>query len=153
MRFTLTSSGFADRGTIPTKFTCDGTNLSPALAWQGAPNATRSFVLIVDDPDAPTGPFTHWLLYDIPLAVRSLAEGQKPGWTGHSGVNDFDRRGYGGPCPPRGHGLHRYVFTVFAVDVDTLGLVEGASRIHVEARMRGHVVATAKLMGKYERRK
>jgi Raf kinase inhibitor-like YbhB/YbcL family protein len=153
MSFALTSSGFADRGIIPAKFTCDGANLSPGLDWHNAPPGTRSFVLIAEDPDAPSGTFTHWVLYDIPAAVSSLAEGQKPGWTGHSGLNDFGRVGYGGPCPPRGHGPHRYVFTLSAMNVETLGLVEGASRVQVEVRMRSHVVATTKLMGKYERKK
>jgi Raf kinase inhibitor-like YbhB/YbcL family protein len=152
MSFTLTSSAFADRGTIPTKFTCDGTNVSPALAWQAWPAGTQSFVLIVDDPDAPRATFTHWLLYDIGVGLASLAEGQQPGWTGHSGVNDFGKKGYGGPCPPRGHGPHRYVFQLSAMDVDTIGLIDGASRSHVDTRMRGHVLATAKLMGKYERK-
>ena len=111
-------------------------------------------MLIVDDPDAPSGTFTHWVLFDIPGTTLSLTEAQKAGGgVGVSGKNDFSKTGYGGPCPPRGHGAHRYYFTLSALDTDKLGLAAGASRHQVEAKMRGHVVGTAKLMGKYERRK
>jgi hypothetical protein len=152
MAFTLSSSAFAEGSVIPARFTCDGENASPPLSWTGAPDSAKSFALIVDDPDAPAGTFTHWVLYDIAGGTHALAVGQKPGGVGRSGKNDFARSGYGGPCPPRGHGVHRYYFTLSALDVPSLGLPEGASRQQVEARMRGHVVGTAKLMGKYERK-
>jgi len=152
MPLTLSSSAFNNGSAIPRRFTCDGENLSPALTWSGAPESARSFVLIADDPDAPSGTFTHWVLYDVPGPTQSLAEGQKPGGAGLSGKNDFAKTGYGGPCPPRGHGTHRYTFTLSALDLASLGLPAGASRDQVESRMRGHVVATAKVTGRYERK-
>jgi Raf kinase inhibitor-like YbhB/YbcL family protein len=152
MAFALSSPAFAKGAVIPGRFTCDGLDLSPQLDWSETPPSAKSFVLIVDDPDAPSGTFTHWVLFDIPAATRSLAEGQKPGGVGVVGKNDFSRTGYGGPCPPRGHGPHRYCFVLSALDIDKLGLSAGASRQQVEARMRGHVVGTARWMGKYERK-
>ena len=152
MALTLSSSAFADGSAIPKRFTCDGENVSPPLSWTGAPDSARSFVLIVDDPDAPSGTFTHWVLYDIPGGTHALAEGQKAGGVGHSGRNDFAKTGYGGPCPPRGHGAHRYYFTLSALDIATLGLPDGAGRLQVEAKMRSHAVGTAKVMGRYERK-
>src|SRR5712692_6948828 len=100
MAFEINVSGFTNGGTIPRQHACDGKDLSPALAWSGAPQGTKSFVLIVDDPDAPSGVWNHWLQYDIPAAAQSLPEGFRPGRVGHSGKNDFGRLGYGGPCPP-----------------------------------------------------
>ncbi len=153
MAFALSSSGFKDGSSIPVQFTCDGKDTPPPLEWNGKVANAKSQVLIVDDPDAPGGVFTHWVVYDLPVASDADSGHIAPG-VGHSheGRNDFRRGGYGGPCPPRGHGPHRYVFTLSALDIDTLGLPEGASRQQVEAKMRGHVVATAKLMGKYERK-
>ena len=150
MAFTLRRSACADSAAIPKRFTCDGENVSPALSWTGAPDSAKSFVLIVDDPDAPSGTFTHWVLYDVPGGTHALIEGQRG--VGHSGRNDFAKAGYGGPCPPRGHGVHRYYFTLSALDVATLGLPDGASRQQVEAKMRGHEAGTAKVMGRYERK-
>ena len=121
------------------------------LAWIDAPAATRSFVLIMDDPDAPGGTFTHWLLYDLPGDITVCAAGQKPGQTGKSLKNDFGRPGYGGPCPPRGHGRHRYVFTLHALDVSSIGAP--ASRSQLETAMKGHVLATASIVGTYERKR
>ncbi|NWG22782.1 MAG: YbhB/YbcL family Raf kinase inhibitor-like protein [Chloroflexi bacterium] len=149
MTFTLTSSSFADGAAIPQQFTCDGADRSPQLSWSGVPGAA-SFVLIMDDPDAPGGTFTHWVLYDIPGTRTELVEGETG--VGLAGGNDFRRRGYGGPCPPRGRGAHRYFFRLAALDVASLGLPASAARRDVEAAMRGHVVATATLMGRYERR-
>ncbi len=151
MSFTLSSPVFTDGAAIPARFTCDGDNLSPQISWSGAPGNAKSFVLIVDDPDAPSGTFTHWVLFDVPASTRELSEGQKGG-VGHPGKNDFSKVGYGGPCPPRGHGAHRYYFTLSALDIDRLGLSAGVSRQQVEGKMRGHVIGTAKVMGKYERR-
>src|SRR5438093_9758562 len=119
MTFTLTSPSFAEGEAIPVKHTCDGENKAPALRWEGAP-AAKSFVLIVDDPDAPGGTFTHWVLFDIPGAQRELPEGPA-GVPGVGGANDFGKNGYGGPCPPRG-APHRYYFTLSALDVPMLNL-------------------------------
>ncbi|MCS7312501.1 MAG: YbhB/YbcL family Raf kinase inhibitor-like protein [Acidobacteria bacterium] len=151
----LSSRSFQDQQAIPTRFTCDGTDTSPHLAWSEAPAGTQSFVLIMDDPDAPVGTFTHWVVYDIPAHQTELPEGfPKQADVGgvKQGVNDFRRVGYGGPCPPKGHGRHRYFFKLYALDVPTLGLPGGARRTEVEARMRGHVLAEAQCMGTYERR-
>jgi Raf kinase inhibitor-like YbhB/YbcL family protein len=148
--FTLTSPSFVEGAAIPPKHTCDGENSAPPLHWEGAPEAL-SFVLTVDDPDAPSGSFTHWLLYDIPGSQRDLPEGlSKVGALGTPGMNDFSRVGYGGPCPPRG-AAHRYVFTLAALDIPTLNLPPEASRKAVEAAMRGHVIGQARLIGLYER--
>ena len=145
MAFTITSSAFADGGTIPKQFTCDGDNMPPPLAWSGAPEGTRAFALIMDDPDAPKGTFTHWLLYDIPARTTAL-----PGEAGKSLRNDFGSSGYGGPCPPKGHGPHRYVFALYAVDVPLLG-VTGETRQDLEETLRRHTLATAQTTGRYER--
>jgi hypothetical protein len=152
MAFTLTSSAFTDGSSIPVWFTCDGANVSPELIWTAAPEAAKSFVLIADDPDAPSGTFTHWVLYDIPGTAHALPEAQKKDGIGRAGRNDFAKSGYGGPCPPRGHGAHRYFFTLSAVDIASLGLPDAATRQEVDAKMRGHVVGTAKVMGRYERK-
>lgn len=145
----LTSTAFVDGDTIPVMYTCDGSDVSPELRWTEPPAGTKSFALIVDDPDAPKGLFTHWVLFDIAGAARGLAQGDHK--IGRSGRNSFGKVGYGGPCPPRGHGTHRYYFTLYALDVDSLGLVEGADRAAVEAALAGHVLATAQLMGRYVR--
>lgn len=149
MTFTLVSSSFREGGAIPRDHTCDGADRSPPLRWEGAP-PTASYVLIMDDPDAPVGTFTHWVLYDIPGDRTELAEGEQT--VGLAGRNDFGRRGYGGPCPPRGRGAHRYFFRLSALDISSLNLPPGAVRRDVESAMRGHVLATATLMGRYERR-
>jgi hypothetical protein len=150
MSFTLTISAFADGGSFPAKFTCEGANVSPELHWRDAPTNTKSIVLIVDDPDAPVGTFTHWVLFDIPADTKQMAEGEKT--LGVAGKNDFGRAGYGGPCPPRGHGPHRYFFTLYALDIASLKLKAGADRRQVEAVLRGHVLAQAQYLGRYERK-
>ena len=147
MSFKLTSAGFAEGAAVPAKYTCDGQNVAPPLRWEESP-AARSFVLIVGDPDAPGGTFTHWVLYDIPGAQRELPEATAS--VGTPGLNDFSQAGYGGPCPPRGP-AHRYIFTLAALDIDTLNLPPRASRKQVEAAMQGHVIAQAQLMGRYGR--
>lgn len=152
MDFTLGSPAFAHGEPIPTPYTCDGENNAPPLHWDGAPDA-QSFVLIVDDPDAPGGTFTHWLLYDIPGSQRNLPEGlSNVGALGTPGMNDFSQVGYGGPCPPREHGAHRYVFTLYALNVPSLMIPAERSRQEIEAGMAGHVVGQAQLIGTYERR-
>lgn len=147
---TLSSSAFAEGATVPSRYTCDGENVPPPLQWDGKPASAQSLVLILDDPDAPVGVFTHWVVYEVPIAQADF--GHLSDGMGYAGKNDFGKTGYGGPCPPRGHGAHRYFFTLSMLDVATLGLPKGASRQQVEAKMRGHVIATAKLMGRYERK-
>lgn len=152
MAFKLITSAFAEGGAIPKLHTCDGADLSPALEWSGEPSGAASFVLIMDDPDAPAGTWNHWLLYDIPASVHDLAQGYKPGALGRSGANDFGRAGYGGPCPPKGHGAHRYFLKLYAVDVPSLGLKSGAKRAEIDKALRGHILAETQCMGRYERR-
>ena len=150
MTFTLTITAFADGSPIPAKFTCEGANVSPELRWNDAPADTRSYALIVDDPDAPVGTFTHWVLFDVPADRSSLAEGASA--IGVAGKNDFGRASYGGPCPPRGHGPHRYTFTLYALDIASLKLKAGAGRREMEAALRGHILAQAIYLGRYERK-
>jgi Raf kinase inhibitor-like YbhB/YbcL family protein len=127
-------------------------DLSPSIEWSGEPSNTRSLALIVDDPDAPGGVWTHQLLYDLAPAVRSLPQGYKPAKPALSGVNDFGRSSYAGPCSPKGYGPHRYFFRLYALDVESLGLRPGAGRWVLERAMRSHVVVESKYMGRYERR-
>jgi hypothetical protein len=152
MAFQLLTNAFANGGWIPSLHSCQGADLSPALEWSGAPAETRSLALIVDDPDAPVGTWNHWLLYDIPATVHNLAQGYRPGGIGISGKNDFGKLGYGGPCPPKGHGPHRYFFRLYALDMATLGLPTGVKRSELERALKGHVLAEAQYMGRFERR-
>jgi Raf kinase inhibitor-like YbhB/YbcL family protein len=145
--FSLTSSAFEPGVQIPRKHTCDGDDVSPPLAWANAPSETRSLALVVDDPDAPSGTFTHWLAWGLPPDAAGLAEGEKPPVEGR---NDFGRTGYGGPCPPRGGGAHRYFFRLSALDAD-LELASGAGKADVERLVGEHELAVAELMGTYER--
>jgi Raf kinase inhibitor-like YbhB/YbcL family protein len=149
---TLESSAFSADGLIPSKYTCDGENVSPALRWDEPPDGTQRFVLIADDPDAPGKTFVHWVLYDLPADIRELPEAVPPDPIllsgGVQGKSDFDRYGYGGPCPPRG--THRYVFKLYAIDT-VLDLPPGASKADVIEAMQGHVLAGAELVGKYRR--
>jgi len=140
------SSTFGEGDTVPKQFTCDGDDTPPPLTVSDPPEGTRSFALIMDDPDAPSGTFTHWLAYDIPAGKRDLDMAASK--TLH---NSFNRPGYGGPCPPPGHGPHRYFFTVYAVDAPALSL-RGESRKDLEDALRTHTLGTAKLMGRYERK-
>ncbi len=149
MSMQITVTGFSNGGTIPRRHTCDGEDVSPAIAWSGAPDGTQSFVLIADDPDAPVGTWNHWLLYDIPPDTKALPEG---GSAGRSGANDFGRSGYGGPCPPRGHGPHRYFFKLYALSAASVGLPAGARRADLDRAMKGKILAEAQYMGRYERR-
>lgn len=147
--FTLTSPAFPEGAAIPASFTCEGQNRMPTLEWMHAPESTKSFALIVDDPDAPNGLFTHWLLFDIPATTTSLHDGERS--VGIAGRNDFQKIGYGGPCPPPNHGDHRYYFKLFAVDTETLNLPEGATRKEIDEALQGHVLETAELMGRFQR--
>ena len=153
MAFTIKSTAFSEGANIPSRHTCDGVNLSPPLSWSGQPDGTKSFVLIVDDPDAPGGTFLHWTFFDIAASVQALPEGQPAAKLGQSGVNDFGRSAYGGPCPPPGRGSHRYFFKLNALDIPSLGLGPGATLIQIEQKIKGHVLGTAELMGRYERKR
>jgi len=149
--FKVTVDSFPNGATIPSRFTCDGDETSPALHWAGEPSGTKSFALIMDDPDAPGGTWNHWLLWDIPPNIHSLPEGNEHSTLGRAGTNDFSRRGYGGPCPPKGRGPHRYFFRMFALDTATLGLAEGARRSALEQALRKHALAETSFLGRYER--
>ena len=141
------SNAFADGGWIPALHSCAGADVSPSLEWADAPSGTGSYVLIVEDPDAPKGTWLHWLLFDIPAKVHTLAQGSRG--VGTEGTTSFDRKGYGGPCPPPG-GPHRYYFRLFAVDLDKLGLKPGASRAEAERAMSGHILGEAACMGRFQ---
>lgn len=150
----LTSSAFEEGKTIPTEHTCDGQDLSPALQWSGAPEETGAFALVVDDPDAPAGTWVHWVLYGVPADRSELPEGIPAAETALDGArqgrNDFQRLGYGGPCPPP-NGAHRYRFTLYALAADT-GLEPGATKERLLEAIEGHVLARARLTGSYRRR-
>jgi Raf kinase inhibitor-like YbhB/YbcL family protein len=153
MEIVLKSPAFTEGGTIPAKYTADGAGLSPPLSWSGVPHRTRSLVLLCEDPDAPGGTFTHWVVYDLPPQARQLGEGAPgqpalPGG-GTQGTNDFGEPGYGGAAPPPGP-PHRYYFKIAALDAE-LGLPPGARRQEVLAAMEGHVLAEGWLMGTYGR--
>ena len=141
----ITSAAFQDGGTIPIRHTCDGENVSPPLSFAGAPVATRSLALVVDDPDAPVGTFTHWLAWGIDPSAAGLDEGQA---ALREGRNGFGTTGYAGPCPP--HGRHRYFFRLHALDTD-LDLQPGADRDQLDRALEGHVLETTELVGGYER--
>ncbi len=156
MAFILTSAAFKDGAPIPAKYTCDGVDVSPPLAWSGAPAGTRSVALIADDPDAPGGTWVHWVLYNLPAEVSDLPENIAKVESldlggARQGRNDFRRPGYGGPCPPPGP-AHRYFFKLYALDT-RLELKAGAQKKDVEAAMEGHVLGSAQLMGTYARQR
>jgi Raf kinase inhibitor-like YbhB/YbcL family protein len=153
MAFKLTSPAFADGAPIPVRYTCDGDERSPQLTWSDPPAGTRSFVLIADDPDAPRGTFTHWVLYNIPGDTSELAESGPDGTVGLAGRNGFGRSGYGGPCPPAESDAHRYRFHLYALDVPTIGSEKGQTRDAVEALISEHVLGMAQLVGTYRRAK
>src|SRR5215470_3824568 len=144
----ITSLAFQEGGTIPEKFSKNGQNVSPELRIEGVPAEAKSLALVVDDPDAPVGLFTHWLVWNIDAKTSEVPEGSVP-TGGVQGTNDFPGHRYDGPQPPSG--THRYYFKVFALD-KTLDLKSGAKRKEVEAAMKGHVIAQGQLMGKYSRK-
>jgi Raf kinase inhibitor-like YbhB/YbcL family protein len=150
----LTSTGFTDGESIPVNHTCDGKNISPALAWGGVPSSAKSLVLIADDPDAPSGTWVHWVVYDLPATIKELpqdvAKGQYLPNGAKQGLNDFKHLGYGGPCPPPGK-PHRYFFKLYALDT-LLELKPGATKKDVERAMDKHVLGHAVLMGTYKRK-
>ena len=148
----LSSSAFAQGKHIPSTFTCDGSDVSPPLAWSGAPNETRSFALVCRDPDAPSGDWYHWAVFDIPARTNTLAEaGELQRAPIREAINDFGGRGYGGPCPPQGHGRHRYHFRLYALDVEHLNLHGSVRCREVEKAAEAHALATAELIGTYSR--
>ncbi len=153
MAFALRSTAYVDGADIPRKFTCEGPNVSPALQWDAPPAGTQSLAIVMDDPDAPSGTWVHWVLFNLPASTRELPEGLskaaelKDG--SKQGRNDFGRTGYEGPCPPHGP-AHRYSLRLYALDTK-LGLRAGSTKLDVEKAMRGHVLAQAELMGKYKR--
>jgi Raf kinase inhibitor-like YbhB/YbcL family protein len=152
MSFTIKANAFPNGGTIPKKYTCDGPDLSPELSWASAPPRTQSLALIADDPDAPVGTWTHWIIWDIPpgttlpegiAKIETLKDGTR------QGKNDFRRIGYGGPCPPPGK-PHRYFFKLYALDTK-LDVQAGANRNELESALKGHVLSQAELKGRYGR--
>ena len=154
MALKITSPVFADGGEIPAKFTCQGADVSPPLAFSGVPEKAQSLVLIVDDPDAPDPKapkmtYVHWVLFDLPPDTEGFAEGIKsfPAGT-RDGINDFKRTAYGGPCPPIGR--HRYFFKLYALDIK-LGGIDKPTKDAVLKAMQGHVLAEAQLMGTYQK--
>jgi len=148
------SSAFKDGQRIPSKYTCDGEDISPPLEWESVPDGTRSFSLICDDPDAPVGTWVHWVVYDIPPEAKKLGENTAPERESASGMrqgkNGWARIGYGGPCPPSGS--HRYYFKLYALDAES-GLKPGATKEQLLQSMKGHVLAETQLMGTYSRQR
>ena len=157
MTFSITSRAFGHGQRIPTKYTCEGEDIAPTLEWGGEPDGTASFALIVDDPDAPdpAAPkmtYVHWVLYDIPPEAHALAEGMTAADLprgARAGLNDWERSGYGGPCPPIGR--HRYFFKLYALDTVLGDLGANATKDDVLRAMQGRVLAEAQLMGTFEK--
>src|SRR5437660_1714684 len=152
MTLKLTSTAFDEGGMIPARYTCDGENVSPPLAWSGVPTGTKTLALVADDPDAPRGTWTHWLIYQIPATEKGLPENVPARDTldsgARQGANDFKKTGYGGPCPPTG--THRYFFKLYALDTD-LTLPPGATKDQLLKALENHIVAQGQLMGRYKK--
>ena len=147
MSIQITSTLFGEGGTIPRLYTCDDQNISLPLAWTGVPTNTVSLALIMDDPDAPAGTWVHWVVFNLPASTTNLSQGSNGG--GIEGKNDFNKVGYGGPCPPRGSN-HRYFIKIYALDTQ-LSLKAGVSKAQVESAMKGHILAQGQMMGRYGR--
>lgn len=147
----LQSSAFADGAAIPKRFTCDGDNVSPPLQWSGAPKGTLSFVLLCDDPDAPSGTWHHWAAYDIAPDQTELAPGAAEDTGLKQAVNDFRETGYGGPCPPHGHGVHHYHFRLLALSTDHIRVQRNASCKDIAREAAKFKLAEASLVGWYQR--
>lgn len=149
----LKSSAFLNNQDIPSKYTCDGADVSPPLIWNNPPNGAKAFALISDDPDAPVGTWVHWVIYDLPGDAKELPEGVPTQGSlpngAKQGVNDFKKVGYGGPCPPRGP-AHRYFFKLYALDRPT-NLKPRATKQQLLDAMKGHILGEAQLIGKYQR--
>lgn len=149
----LSSPDFEEGGDIPARYSCEGQDISPTLEWASVPESTRAFALIMDDPDAPGGAFTHWVLYNLPAEATRLEEGVPAAEEMENGArhgqNSFGSAHYGGPCPPAGPS-HRYQFTLYALDAPT-GLAAGASKQRLLDAMQGHILARGTLTGRYQR--
>jgi Raf kinase inhibitor-like YbhB/YbcL family protein len=152
MAITITSTAFTEGGMIPREYTCDGRDISPPLAWSGAPEGTKSLALICDDPDAPVGTWVHWVLFNIPATADELPQSILPDKIledgARHGINDFRKFGYGGPCPPGG--THRYYFKIYALDTD-LTQEPGITKAELLKAMEGRILAEGQLMGRYKR--
>ena len=154
-QFSLSSPDVQDGQPIDKVYTCDGADQSPQLEWPEAPPGTRSFALIMDDPDAPNGTFRHWGVFNMPDTRTSIERGEGNGGSNTNfvqAVNDFGNSGYGGPCPPQGHGPHRYRFKLYALAVDALKLAPSSSVEEVEEQAQRHKIAVAQITGTYERK-
>jgi Raf kinase inhibitor-like YbhB/YbcL family protein len=147
MALHVSSPAFADGAAIPKKYTCDGDDVAPPLEWKGEPENSKSIAVICEDPDAPAGTFTHWVMYDIPASTHSTSE--QPS-IGKVGMNDFGNSGFGGPCPPRKDHAHHYHFHVYALDIESLGRA-GLSNKGAREAMKGHVLAEGEVTGTYQR--
>ena len=152
MALEISSHAFLEGEMIPTRYTCDGPDVSPELSWSGVPEAAKSLALICDDPDAPMGTWVHWVLFNIPPSANGLpaeipSDASLTNGARH-GTNDFRRLGYGGPCPPGG--THRYFFKLYALDAE-LNLESGIAKSELIEAMQGHILAEGRLMGKYKR--
>ncbi len=151
----LTSSLFTHQSRLPVDVTCEGKDISPQLSWTNIPQGVKSFALICDDPDAPAKVWVHWLIFNIPATTTHLEAGIPTTATlangARQGMNDSGTLGYGGACPPKGHGTHHYIFTLYALDM-LLDLKPGISRAVLENAMKGHILATGKIIGTYSRK-
>ena len=159
MSFELTATAFLNEERIPIQYTCEGKDISPKLEWSDVPEGTKSFTLSCLDPDAPPGTWVHWVVYDIPAGIRNLDENlpkseelengtlQGASW----GVDSFSRIGYYGPCPPPGHGDHRYYFRLYALSTESLSVPRNATWFQIEKALDGHLLGTAEHMGTYSR--
>jgi Raf kinase inhibitor-like YbhB/YbcL family protein len=139
---------------IAAQYTCDGADISPPLTWSGLPNGTKNLVLVVEDPDAPSGVFRHWAVFDIPAGLNGLAAGYsttRPATGFHEARNDFGKMGYGGPCPPKGHGTHHYHFRLFAISRPSLDLRTPATALDVLKAAEPYAIQQAELIGTYHR--
>ena len=154
MSLQINSTAFSEGQPIPAKYSCAGSDISPPLQWTNTPANTKSFALIADDPDAPVGTWVHWVLYDLPANATGLPEDVAKTQTISSGakqgMNTWPRLGYGGPCPPRGLGVHHYHFRLYALDTD-LNLAPRVTRKQLESATKGHILAQAELVGTYQR--
>jgi Raf kinase inhibitor-like YbhB/YbcL family protein len=152
MKIEIKSASFEEGGMIPSKYTCDGEDISPSLSWTPPPKGTKSLALICDDPDAPMGTWVHWVLFSLPPEVTELSESIPPDKVlkigAKQGRNDFGKIGYGGPCPPRG--THRYYFKLYALDSE-IDLEPGATKDELIKAMKRHILAETQLIGRYKR--
>ena len=145
-KFALLSDDFQDNSSIPSKFTCDGENINPSLYWEGVPANAKSLALVMDDPDAPGGVFTHWIAFNIPVSINRIEQGAKLPKDVVELTNDFGKSAYGGPCPPRG--THHYIFTLYALDVEKFD----DNQSNYTSFLNKHTIAKTKLVGLYSRK-